>query len=138
MIDDILHYGEGYRFQVRKECRVQTAILGFAIDRPFYTLTPDGVLIAKVGYAWDGASGLLTIQTRSNKRGSLFHDILFQMMRAGELPHDPCFHFANEELRKICQRDGMWGFRANYFFKAVEKFGNAHAAVQPEKILIAP
>lgn len=137
MIDDDLQYGEGYRYQVKATCRVQTAILGYDIDRPFYRLTPDGVLTAKAGYAWDGASGALTIQTRSNKRSSLFHDILYQMLRAGELPHDPCFHQANEELRKISIRDGMFTFRANYYFDAVERFGNAHAAIQPEKILTA-
>lgn len=137
MIDDVLLYGEGYRYQVKATCRVQTSILGYDIDRPFYRLTPDGVLTAKVGYAWDGASGKVTIQTKSNKRGSLFHDILFQMLRAGELPPE-CFHAANEELRKICLRDGMFRFRADYYFFAVEKLGSAHAAVQPEKILSAP
>lgn len=139
MIDDALYYGEGYRYQVKvKPCSVQTAILGYNIDTEFYSLTPDGVLTGKVGYAWDGASGWLTIQTKSNRRGSLFHDILYQMLRAGQLPHDPCFHLANEELRKICLRDKMMKFRADYFFKAVEDFGNAAAAIQPEKILKAP
>jgi hypothetical protein len=132
MIDDKLHYAEGYRYQVTKDCRIQTDILGYSIDRPFYSLTPDGVVTAKTGYAWDGASGKLTIQTDSNKRSSLIHDILYQMMRAGELPH-ACFHPANEELRKISIRDGMFKFRANYYFAAVERFGSAFAAVQPEK-----
>lgn len=139
MIDDPLYYGEGYRYQVKsRPCSVRTAIIGYDINREFYSLTVQGVLTAKVGYAWDGASGALTIQTKSNKRASLFHDILYQMLRAGELPHDPCFHLANEELRKIMVRDGAFGWRANYFFTAVEKFGDAHAAVQPEKIFTAP
>jgi hypothetical protein len=139
MIDEPLYYGEGYRYCVEsRPCSVQTNILGYEINREFYSLNPQGVLTAKVGYAWDGASGWLTIQTKSNKRGSLFHDILYQMLRAGELPHDPCFHLANEELRKICKRDGMFEWRANYFYAIVEKFGDNAAAVQPEKILIAP
>ena len=138
MIDDHLYYGEGYRYQVQvKPCSVQTSIVGFDINREFYSLDVQGVLTAKPGYAWDGASGWLTVQTKSNKRGSLFHDILFQMLRAGELSPE-CFHLANEELRKICLRDGMIEFRANYYFKAVEKFGSAHAAVQPDKVLTAP
>ena len=71
-------------------------------------------------------------------RGSLVHDVLYQMMRRGQLPEALCFHAANDELRKICLEDGMSRLRAWYVWKAVEDFGSANAAVQPDKVFTAP
>jgi hypothetical protein len=69
--------------------------------------------------------------------GSLVHDVLYQMMREGLLPQ-ACFTRANEILRDLCAGDGMWGWRAAIWFRSVEKFGSAHAAVTPEIVLTAP
>ena len=138
MPDSVLEFEDGYRFQTYRDFEIQTRMIGFVVNHPWFTLHPDGRLYIRKGYAWDGASGRLTIQTKTNKRGSLVHDVFYQCLRAGLLPHDPCFHLANEELRRICLEDGMWGFRADYYFFAVEKFGSAHAALQPEKVYTAP
>ena len=131
-----LKYQEGYRFQVWEDYAIQTQMPGDVVS-DFYRLQ-SGLLIIRKGYAWDGASGPVTIQTDTNKIASLVHDVFFQMLRNKELPHDPCFHIANQELRRLCLEDGMWRLRANYFYRAVESFGNAHAAVQPGKVLTAP
>lgn len=136
--DTKLFFAEGYRYQVYKDFTIQTKMTGYSVEHPFFSLRPDGLLIIRRGYAWDGASGLLTMQTQSNKRSSLVHDVFYQMLRAGLLPHNPCFHLANEELRRISIEDGMFKFRANYFFAAVERFGDAYAAVQPDKVFTAP
>lgn len=132
-----MKYCEGYKYQLYEDCELYTPITGFSVARLYFELSPDGKLLVKRGYAWDGASGL-TFDTPSSMRGALGHDALYQMMREGLLPHDPCFRLANEFLRDQCVADGMWRWRANMWFKAVERFGSAHAALQPDKVLTAP
>ena len=132
-----LKYQEGYRYQVYEDVLVQTALRGYTVVHDFFSLSPEGLLIIRRGYAWDGASGRFTLQTKTNRRGSLVHDVLYQAMRLGLLPQE-CFHAANAELRRICIEDGMWKIRADYYFSAVEKFGDAFAQVQPDVVLIAP
>lgn len=133
---DGIQYCEGYKYQLHQDYRVQTEIKGHCVADAFYCLTTDGQLFIRAGYAWDGPSGP-TIDTKSFMRGSLVHDVFYQMMREGQLPQS-CFHAANDELRRMCREDGMWSVRAWWVWKAVEDFGSAAAALQPEKILSAP
>lgn len=137
MTTNHIAYEEGYKYQLYADCLLMTPIRGFHCQVPFAELHPDGSLILRKGFAWDGASGP-TFDSKSSFRGSAGHDVLFDMLRRNLLPHDPCFHLANVFLREQCIRDGMWKWRANMWFRAVEKFGNAHAAVKPDKVLIAP
>ena len=55
-----------YRLEVREW--VQTDLLGRRVDSKWFQLRPDGKLTARMGYAWDGASGP-GIDTRSFMRG---------------------------------------------------------------------
>lgn len=136
MVRDTIQYEEGYKYQLHQTYQVQTDIVGHEVKDEFYELTATGLLTIREGYAWDGPSGP-TFDTKNFMRGSLVHDVLYQMMRRGQLPPS-CFHPANNELRKLCREDGMSWLRAWYVWKAVEDFGSANAAVQPEKILTAP
>ena len=129
-------YAEGYKYQLCADYLVQTGIKGHCVADAFYCLTTDGRLQINRGYAWDGPSGP-TFDTKNFMRGSLVHDVLYQMMREEQLPQD-CFHAANDELRRICLEDGMSRLRAWWVWRAVERFGTASAAVQPEKITFAP
>lgn len=137
MKNPTLKFKRGMKYQVEEDYLIQTRIVGFTVKAKFYELSPDGMLLIRDGYAWDGASGT-TIDTMSSIIGSLVHDVFYQMMREGELPHDPCFTEANLELERLCVNDGMWAWRAGVWFRFVEGFGNAHAAVQPEEIFTAP
>lgn len=132
-----LKYGAGYKYQVYEDCWLKTNIVGYRVSHKFFELYEDGMLLVRAGYAWDGASGP-TIDTKSSMRSSLGHDVFYQMLREGLLPHDPCFHLANEFLRDQSIEDGMWHWRADMWFDAVEDFGNANAAVQPDKVFVAP
>ncbi len=117
---------------------MQTDLRGFGeIKHRLFSLTNDGWLVIFEDYPWDGASGP-TIDSKSSIRGSVVHDALYEMLRLGLLPHDPCFHLANLELRKILIEDGMWVWRANVWFRMVERFGSASAALRPENIVTAP
>lgn len=106
---------------------------------PFVSLDSQGLLWFKSGYNWDGASGL-TFDTQSSMRGALKHDGLYQLMRAGVLPVS-WRERADEVLRDTCIADGMWGWRANMWFRAVRSFAG-FAAVKghdvAEDVLVAP
>ena len=132
-----INYRGGYKYSLWNMYRVQIGIRGYSIQHRLFELTEDGWLTIFADYPWDGPSGP-TVDTPSFMRGSLVHDALYEMLRLGLLPHDPCFHLANLELRKICLEDGMWKWRAKYVFDAVERFGSAAAALRPEMIITAP
>jgi hypothetical protein len=137
MKGDRIQYRKGYKYSLWEDYRVQIGIRGYSVEHRLFRLTPDGWLTIFADYPWDGPSGP-TIDTPSFMRGSLVHDVLYEMLRLGLLPHDPCFHLANLELEKICLEDGMWEFRAHYVFRGVEDFGSADAALSPERIITAP
>lgn len=91
-------------------------------------LREDGVLTVLKGYAWDGPSGP-SIDTPSFMRGSLFHDALYQLIRAGVLPDqdgDDRLR-ADELIREVCLEDGMRPFRARYVFWSLRMFGQRAA-----------
>ena len=113
-----------YKYEVYEECRVQTKIRPeFPIDQEDYAITTDGVVVAKRGYMWDGASGP-AIQRKENKRASLIHDILAEAMRAGLLPQS-CWMPANEELGRLCIEDGMSNWWAiNIYVRGVSLTNN--------------
>ena len=132
-----IEYQSGFKYQVTKTCSVKTAIVGYDVDTDYYSLSKEGLLTAKKGYSWDGASGCPDF--RCIMRGSLFHDVLYQMMRLKQLPR----HYrkdADNLLRNICIEDGMCEWFANYIvYFFVRKFGKK--ATHPNnkrKIYTAP
>jgi hypothetical protein len=137
MKGDTIQYRKGYKYSLWETYRCSIGIVGYTVTHRLFELTSTGILTVFADYPWDGPSGP-TIDTPSFMRGSLIHDVLFEMLRLGLLPHDPCFHLANLELHKICLEDRMWQFRSNYVFAAVERFGTASAALTPERIITAP
>ena len=123
-MDYLVYYKKGYKYQLAKTCRIQTDIFPkdiISIDH--ITLDVNGVLTAFVGYAWDGPSGI-TIDTKTFMRGSLWHDVLYELMRKELIP---CTlknkQKADKLLRDICLEDGMWPIRAWWVYVAVDKFG---------------
>lgn len=77
------------------------------------------------GYAWDGASGP-TYDDKRNMRGSLLHDVFYQLMRQGHLGSE-----YREIVDKIfyitCLEDGMNKIRAKYYYWCVRKFACSSA-----------
>lgn len=68
-------------------------------------------------YAWDGPSGP-TFDTKHNMRASLFHDALCQLIGEGLL--DKKYRkYADELFRKHLLEDGMSGWKAWCYYKAV-------------------
>lgn len=131
-----IKYRKGYKYSLWETAVIPTKVIGYNVRHHLFELSADGELTVHQDYPWDGPSGL-TFDTPSSMRGALAHDALYEAMRLGLLPQE-CFHAANETLRWLCLADGMWTFRANLWFDAVERFGSAFAAYQPEQILTAP
>ena len=137
---DHVKYCAGYKFQVVEDYSVDVGFkppLTVAVGE-WVSLSDQGILTAKAGYAWDGASGPIE-QTPDVIRGSLVHDCLYQLMRAGLL--DQSYREqADDVLKRICIEDGMSHWYAQIVFNAVREFGASAAAVgaQPYPVLTAP
>ena len=90
-----------------------------------YIILVNNSLIIKDGYAWDGPSGP-TFDSKDFMRGSLVHDVLYQLMREGWLDRKHRID-ADKVLRDICLADGMHKFRASYVYHAVRIFCGRYA-----------
>ena len=90
-----------------------------------------GWLYLKPGYRWDGASGP-TIDTPSARRGALFHDAFYTLIRqdtfcSGE-DRGVIRCFADRRFHSILCHDGMWRWRAAVWHFCVRGRGGAKAA----------
>ncbi len=104
----------------------------------YCSLTKKGLLTVNEGWAWDGASGLFTWNSKNTKRGSCAHDVLAKLMRAGLLPFQD-WKNADQELNKILEEDGMWSFRRAYWLKGLGLTGGSYALPRNKrKVLTAP
>lgn len=84
------HSIRGWKYQLQEPERCQTALRVSAespvmLEPPggFAYLFPDGSLRACAGFQWDGPSGP-TIDGPTSYRASMFHDVLYRMLKAGE------------------------------------------------------
>lgn len=119
----MIHYKEGYKYQLTRPYSVQTGICPPAtIDYPYWTLHDDGLLEVSAGFAWDGASGP-TFDTKSSMRPSLVHDCFCQMAKDRRLDYKTYAPQYNDLFRRMCIEDGMWGWRAS-IWKAGVIFGH--------------
>lgn len=118
-----IKYREGYKYQLAETYSISTPVYGYQILDEFYVLQPNGYLIIKAGYAWDGASGP-TFDTKDSMRASLIHDVFCQAQRAGQINHKYWSHIINDFFEQMCIADGMSGLRAGVWHAAVE-FANA-------------
>ena len=116
-----IYYRTGYKYQL-----VSTYVhqLSFTIPNnittPFIDVSPDGLMVIREGYAWDGPSGP-ALDTKNFMRGSLVHDAIYQLERDGFL--DIKFKdSADRELVGICKEDGMGWLRRKYVYWALKHF----------------
>ena len=135
---DHIKYRAGYKYQLAADYSIKTNILGYDIDTEYIRLAPDGILTLREGYAWDGCSGP-TKDDKTNMRGGLIHDGLYQLMREGHLPEEVRI-IADCMLKNICIEDGMDRFRAWYYFEGVDHLAMYAAKMgsNPYPVLMAP
>jgi hypothetical protein len=138
-----IRYREGYKYQLAKDYGITVPVIPKEdVDIQFIkmirpTLRDTSYLLIRSGYAWDGPSGP-TFDTPSFMRGSLVHDVLYQLIRLELL--DPCYRRdADDILKEICKEDGMGSLRAWWVHKAVVNF--AESACSPtnvKRVIMAP
>lgn len=140
-VQDTIKYSKGYKYQLRKTAYFQTRIHPpTRIDTQLVTLYPDGGLIIRKYFAWDGASGP-TFDTDTNMRGALVHDALCYLMREGllDMEWEDDVHFELSRYMVIDTKrkfnDGSWtsviarklgSWRAQLYYKAVSWFGRKY------------
>jgi len=108
----VIYYKEGYKYQLTRPYSVDTGIYPPEnIEYPFFTLYESGLLIVRVGYAWDGASGP-TFDTKSSMRPSLVHDCFCQMAKDRRIDYKKYAPAYNALFKQMCIDDGMWSLRA--------------------------
>lgn len=131
-----IKYRDGYKYQLAEPYKLFIGILPASeIVGDFYQLGIDGILTIWKGYCWDGPSGP-AIDSKNFMRGSLIHDVLYQMIRDEQLP-DSYREEADKILDKICKEDGMSWLRRAWVYRALRWFGGS-AAHEPKKLLEAP
>lgn len=134
--DQMIKYKRGYKYQLFEDYSIQTPFRPdtlLIVD--FVSLDSSGLLTIYKGYAWDGPSGP-TIDTKSFMRGSLVHDVLYQLMYNELLPYSVKGE-VDDFLIVICDEDGMWQVRQAWVRKGVEIGGDPRPS-RIKQILIAP
>lgn len=129
------YYKQGYKYQLAAPFIFKTNVKHTETGtNDWCSLSPDGTLTAKVGYAWDGVT--VAFDTKSSMRAALVHDILYQLLREGVLPAS-MKKDADEEFYRLCVQDGVWSVRAKYMYWAVRLFGK-FALKHNSKVQTAP
>ena len=137
---DQIRYRAGYKYHLKADYRVQLRFIRptHDIESEFITLTRDGWLWIRHGYAWDGPSGP-TIDTKDGMRGSLVHDALYQLMRDGWLCRKEDRDKADREFFVILLEDKMHPARATAWFACVRIGAEWAAKASGEKpLMFAP
>lgn len=114
----MLQYKEGYKYQLVADMLIVTPVRGVRVEDPFFSLEPDGLLLVRAGYAWDGASGP-TFDTPSSMAPSMVHDVFCQMMQDRRLDWGTWQGEVNRFFRKMCLVAGMDPVRATLWYWAV-------------------
>lgn len=130
-----MKYKGGFKYQLVGDEYYETGIKGYIIDTRWLSLSLDGTLLVKDGYAWDGPSGP-TIDTPSFMRGSLIHDALYELIRKGFIPQEYKIE-ADLILKEICLEDDMWEIRAWWVYKGVKYFGKASTLAKNIKEVVS-
>lgn len=126
---ECISYKEGYKYQLHQEYSTKISLKprdNIASIGDYVTLSKDGEIKIKKGYAWDGPSGP-AIDTLNFMRGSLIHDALYQLMREGKLVIATHRNSADRLLQTMCKDDGMSSIVAWCVYQVVSKFGKSAA-----------
>lgn len=138
MASESIKYRKGYKYQLHEtyECHVDIHPV-HDIKTDYIHLYKDGTLIIKKDYSWDGTSGP-TLDGKTNMRGSLIHDSLYQLFRE-EILSLKQRKQADLEFQKACLEDGMCRIRAWADLVGLRHFGASSASPENDKeILTAP
>lgn len=127
-------YKSGYKYQLQRDYTTLTAIHPKnRIETDYIILTTDGHLTAKKGYAWDGPSGP-TKDDDTNLRGSVGHDVKYQLMRLQLIP-ETYRKLSDKELIDDLKEDGMPWLRRQGWYYALRLGGAKNASPKSVQIV---
>jgi len=136
-----IKYKSGYKYQLNEEYQQTIDVvpeIDVSSEGGYVSLTKEGELTIKKGYAWDGPSGP-TRDTPNFMRGSLVHDALYQLMRNELLKRKRDKDPADRLLQKMCREDGMSRLRAWVVYKGLQIGGKAATLEENKKeVITAP
>jgi hypothetical protein len=133
----VIRYRRGYKYILHSDYTVALPLTSpKSIATSEFILSENGVLTVIAGYPWDGPSGP-TIDTDNFMRGSLIHDVLYEMMRQELLPQS-FRDIADSILRDVCLQDGMSSIRAWWVYHGVRLGGGSASAIKQEEVIEAP
>ena len=128
----MIAYKKGYKYQLVEDATLSTHVLpDDNIVTDYIELNKFGVLIIRKGYASDGPSGP-AFDTKNFMEGAFVHDALYQLLRQELLPaefRDDC----DQELRRVCRRQGMSAIRAWWVYHGLKVFGSPAASPRNRK-----
>ncbi|AFK66704.1 tail assembly chaperone [Colwellia phage 9A] len=90
----------------------------FEIRHKYFTIFPNGLILIKKGYQWNGANVIK--DTKQNLRASLVHDAYCQAMALKILPMSYRLP-SDRTYKKLCKSDGMnkyWAGTQFFFLRA--------------------
>lgn len=133
-----IQYRKGFKYQLAYNYRANLGSCPpIAVTFHWFSISEDGEITIKRGYAWDGASGP-GIDTKTIHRGALVHDVLYQCMRLELLPKS-YRQTADEIMREICLEDGMSRIRAAWIYYGLRLAGGFAANKKNKReVLSAP
>lgn len=138
MASKSIKYKKGYKYQLQETYACQVDIHPmYDVKTDYIDLSMDGMLTIREGYSWDGTSGP-TLDGKTNMRGSLIHDALYQLFREEHISLKQRKQ-ADLEFQKACLEDGMCKSRAWIDFIGLRHFGASSASPENDReVLIAP
>jgi len=125
-----------WKYELLKPMSIDVEMPKVRVEEHSFIYLKDNQLTVRSHYAWDGPSGP-TIDTPSFMRGSLFHDVLYQLIREGNIDHS-WKEYADRLLQRICIADGMSKFRTWYVYWGVHIFGeiNLKPSTKPRDTIV--
>jgi len=146
-----IKYKAGYKYQLVDTYWSKVPVYpAVPISTRYATLSVDGLLILKKGFAWDGPSGEINIgkyktvsidftKDKPDKmRASAEHDALYRFMAEGLL-HERWRPYVDTRLYKVMIEDGAPKAEAKLWFLAVKRFARKYATAENiNPILEAP
>lgn len=125
-------YTKGYRFQIFENRIFENTPIRPAekIETWFVIVHKSGTVEVKASYAWDGRSGL--IRRDKTKGPSLFHDIIYKLIRMGLLPRSQK-PIADAYYVDLLIRNKVFRWYAGFDGKMLGWFGD-NAIEKPKKV----
>lgn len=118
-------YTKGWKYRLEEDYVVQlTFTPKVAIDAKWISVTMDGLLTLKSGYAWDGASGP-TLDSEESIMPSAVHDACYQLIRMNVVDTKNR-KVVDKMFYNLCIEEGMNVIRASLWYVAVRLFGGRY------------